>query len=221
MALLSGAKEADFLFLMRETGLTKGNLSSHLAKLEESEYVNIDKQFRGKIPLTVVRLTPTGRAALQSYRKEDERAAASTISATFQLPQKQSTRSSSHFCLGPAARAGGTAHATIGRLGRQAIDALRRKRHIAKRGWAHFMAALSGRKHGRSREKCVRPYSPPSLFSPSLFSRPYSPRKRKRPAPLEAVLVLDALEFRGKRTGGPAQGCRALAPVLSGPLHGN
>jgi DNA-binding transcriptional ArsR family regulator len=69
-ALLSGAKEADFLFLMRETGLTKGNLSSHLAKLEESAYVEIVKTFRGKVPLTLVRLTPRGRAAVQSYRKK-------------------------------------------------------------------------------------------------------------------------------------------------------
>jgi DNA-binding transcriptional ArsR family regulator len=69
MALLSGAKEVDFLFLMRETGLTKGNLSSHLAKLEESAYVDIEKKFRGKIPLTLIRLTATGRAALQIYRK--------------------------------------------------------------------------------------------------------------------------------------------------------
>jgi DNA-binding transcriptional ArsR family regulator len=69
VALLSGSREADFLFLMRETGLTKGNLSSHLAKLEESEYVEIEKKFRGKIPLTLVRLTPKGRTALQNYRK--------------------------------------------------------------------------------------------------------------------------------------------------------
>jgi DNA-binding transcriptional ArsR family regulator len=68
-ALLSGAKEADFLFLLRETGLTKGNLSSHLAKLEDAAYVEIEKTFRGKIPLTLVRLTSKGRAALQSYRK--------------------------------------------------------------------------------------------------------------------------------------------------------
>ena len=39
MALLSGAEQVDFLFLLRETGLTKGNLSSHLAKLEEGEYL--------------------------------------------------------------------------------------------------------------------------------------------------------------------------------------
>jgi DNA-binding transcriptional ArsR family regulator len=69
VALLSGAKEADFLFLLRETGLTKGNLSNHLTKLEESAYVEIEKTFRGKIPLTLARLTPKGRGALQTYRK--------------------------------------------------------------------------------------------------------------------------------------------------------
>jgi DNA-binding transcriptional ArsR family regulator len=69
VALLSGAKEADFLFLLRETGLTKGNLSNHLAKLEEAAYVEIEKTFRGKIPLTVVRLTASGRTALQRYSK--------------------------------------------------------------------------------------------------------------------------------------------------------
>ncbi len=69
VALLSGAKEADFLFLMRVTGLTKGNLSSHLIKLEESSYVEIEKTFRGKIPLTLVRPTREGRTAFQNYRK--------------------------------------------------------------------------------------------------------------------------------------------------------
>jgi DNA-binding transcriptional ArsR family regulator len=70
MALLSGAREADFIFLMRETGLTKGNLSSHLGKLEGAAYIEIEKKFRGKFPLTVARLTPKGRAALQTYRKQ-------------------------------------------------------------------------------------------------------------------------------------------------------
>jgi DNA-binding transcriptional ArsR family regulator len=69
MALLSGAEKADFLFLLRETGLTKGNLSNHLAKLEEAAYIEIDKTFRGKVPLTLARLTPKGRSALQIYRK--------------------------------------------------------------------------------------------------------------------------------------------------------
>ena len=70
MALLSGAKEADFIFLMRETGLTKGNLSSHLGKLEHVAYIEIEKKYRGKIPLTVARITPKGRAALKTYRKQ-------------------------------------------------------------------------------------------------------------------------------------------------------
>lgn len=69
MALLSGAEEADFIFLMRETGLTKGNLSSHLGKLEDAAYIEIEKKFRAKIPLTVLRITPKGRAALRTYRK--------------------------------------------------------------------------------------------------------------------------------------------------------
>jgi len=69
VALLSGAKEADFLFLQRETQLTKGNLSSHLMKLEEAAYVEVEKTFRGKIPLTLVRLTEKGRTAFQDYRK--------------------------------------------------------------------------------------------------------------------------------------------------------
>lgn len=69
VAMLAGAKEADFLFLQRETGLTKGNLSSHLIKLEEAGYIEIEKTFRGRIPLTLTRLTPDGRAAFQRYRK--------------------------------------------------------------------------------------------------------------------------------------------------------
>ena len=51
------------------TGLTKGNLSVHLSKLEEAGYVAIEKTFRGKYPLTMCRLTEQGRAVLESYRK--------------------------------------------------------------------------------------------------------------------------------------------------------
>lgn len=69
VAVLSNVKEADFLYLLRETGLTKGNLSTHLVRLEEAGYVEIEKTFRGKIPLTLVRLSADGKAAFQSYRK--------------------------------------------------------------------------------------------------------------------------------------------------------
>ena len=69
LALLSSVKEADFLYLLRETGLTKGNLSTHLMRLEEAGYVEIEKTFRGKIPLTLVRLSAEGKAAFHGYRK--------------------------------------------------------------------------------------------------------------------------------------------------------
>ncbi len=67
-AILSVVEGADFLYLQRETGLTKGNLSSHLAKLEEAGYVTIEKTYRGRIPLTLVALTDTGATAYKAYR---------------------------------------------------------------------------------------------------------------------------------------------------------
>lgn len=69
VALLAGVKEADFLWLQRESDLTKGNLSSHLARLEDAGYVEIEKLFRGKIPLTVIRLTRDGKSAFEAYKK--------------------------------------------------------------------------------------------------------------------------------------------------------
>jgi len=69
VALLHGVKEADFLYLLRESELTKGNLSSHLAKLEQAGYVEIEKTYRGKLPLTIVRLSKAGRNAFEAYRK--------------------------------------------------------------------------------------------------------------------------------------------------------
>lgn len=70
MAILYAAAEADFLYLLNETGLTKGNLSSHLSRLEEAGYVEIEKTFVGKTPRTVACLTASGRAALDVYRKQ-------------------------------------------------------------------------------------------------------------------------------------------------------
>ena len=70
VALLAAVEECDFLYLLRETELNKGNLSSHLAKLEEAGYVQIEKTFKGKLPLTVCRLTSAGQKALKSYRQQ-------------------------------------------------------------------------------------------------------------------------------------------------------
>src|SRR5512139_435549 len=70
MTILSTVASADFLFLQRETGLTKGNLSAHLSKLEEAGYVKIEKTFKGKLPLTVCKLSAAGKKALTQYRQQ-------------------------------------------------------------------------------------------------------------------------------------------------------
>lgn len=70
VAILAAVESADFVFLQRETGLTKGNLSTHLTKLEEAGYIKIEKTFRGKYPLTLCSLTEAGREAFTNYRKK-------------------------------------------------------------------------------------------------------------------------------------------------------
>ena len=69
MAQLYVVEEADFIFLMRQTGLTWGNLSSHMSKLEAAEYVEIRKEFLDKKPHTILMLTPKGRDSFKKYRK--------------------------------------------------------------------------------------------------------------------------------------------------------
>lgn len=68
--ILHAVESADFLYLKRETGLTRGNLSSHLSRLEEAGYIEIEKTFKGKLPLTICRLTDLGRAAYETYRAQ-------------------------------------------------------------------------------------------------------------------------------------------------------
>jgi DNA-binding MarR family transcriptional regulator len=68
MAYLYVVEVADFLFLIRQTGMTWGNLSAHLSKLEAAGYVVIEKEFLGKKPHTTVRLTDQGRNAFEEYR---------------------------------------------------------------------------------------------------------------------------------------------------------
>ena len=73
MTALSASEGADFLFLQRITGLTKGNLSSHLGKLEKAGLVKIKKRFVGKTPNTFVSLTKKGRAAIEEHWEQLER----------------------------------------------------------------------------------------------------------------------------------------------------
>ena len=73
VAILYAAESADFLYLLRESGLSKGNLSTHLTRLEQAEYIQVEKTFRGKIPQTLIRLTKKGRAAFEAYRRQLKR----------------------------------------------------------------------------------------------------------------------------------------------------
>ncbi|HEX2179976.1 MAG TPA: transcriptional regulator [Actinomycetota bacterium] len=73
LTLLSSVKSADFLFLQRTTGLTKGNLSSHLTKLEEASLVKISKRFVHKKPNTSVELTAVGREKIAQHWDQLER----------------------------------------------------------------------------------------------------------------------------------------------------
>jgi len=74
LALLYPLENADFLFILRETGLTKGNLSAHISKLEEAGYLVGHKGYRGKVPQTTYSLTEEGRKAYRRYREMLKRA---------------------------------------------------------------------------------------------------------------------------------------------------
>ena len=63
-------EEADFTYLLNQTGLTWGNLSSHMSKLEAAGYLEVTKSFKGKRPQTMLKLTPEGRKAFDNYRNQ-------------------------------------------------------------------------------------------------------------------------------------------------------
>jgi DNA-binding transcriptional ArsR family regulator len=68
LALLAAIESADFTFLLTQTGLTRGNLSSHLSKLEEVGYISVTKEFVERVPRTLIRLSDDGRTAVSTYR---------------------------------------------------------------------------------------------------------------------------------------------------------
>jgi len=73
LTVLSSVTDADFLFLQRTTGLTKGNLSSHLTKLEDAGLVTIEKRFVRKKPNTNVALTASGKQRIAHHWDQLER----------------------------------------------------------------------------------------------------------------------------------------------------
>jgi DNA-binding MarR family transcriptional regulator len=69
LAYLAAVVSADFTFLLKQTGLPRGNLSTHISKLEEEGYVVVKKEFVDRIPRTLYTLTNSGRHAIDEYRQ--------------------------------------------------------------------------------------------------------------------------------------------------------
>ncbi len=68
MANLYVVESADFLYLMTQTGLSFGNLSSHMSKLESAGFIKVDKEFVEKKPVTRLSLTDEGRSVFNDYK---------------------------------------------------------------------------------------------------------------------------------------------------------
>jgi hypothetical protein len=67
VSLLMNVEEADFTYLKEQTGSTAGNLSIQIGKLKDAGYIDVIKKFRNNYPLTLCRITPTGRSSFIEY----------------------------------------------------------------------------------------------------------------------------------------------------------
>jgi len=67
LAILNAAEQVDFTFLLNETGLSQGNLSSHLSKLEMAGYISIEKTFHKRRPRTLISMNEKGKSAFNDY----------------------------------------------------------------------------------------------------------------------------------------------------------
>lgn len=72
LTVLANARQVEFGFLEQVSGLSRGNLSSHMSKLEAGGLIKVSKRFRGKRPLTELAITAAGRKALVDYRQHLE-----------------------------------------------------------------------------------------------------------------------------------------------------
>ena len=72
LSILMTVENANFTFLKENTGTTDGNLSTHLTKLESSEYITIQKKFIGKKPQTLCAITKKGEKAFDTYLNQLE-----------------------------------------------------------------------------------------------------------------------------------------------------
>ncbi len=69
LAFLAVVKRTDFTYLLKLTGMSRGNLSVQMSKLGDAELVDIEKSFAGNRPRTIYQLTEVGRKALRAYKK--------------------------------------------------------------------------------------------------------------------------------------------------------
>ena len=69
ISLLMSVDEADFTYIKEQTGATSGNLSVQIDKLAEAGYITVEKGFKGKMPRTTCRITPSGMEAFKNYVK--------------------------------------------------------------------------------------------------------------------------------------------------------
>lgn len=69
LVYLAAVVSADFTFLLNQTGLTRGNLSTHISRLEDAGYVEVSKEFVDRMPRTLYTLTRSGRKAIDVYRE--------------------------------------------------------------------------------------------------------------------------------------------------------
>lgn len=69
LAALDSEEQVDFTYLKKLLKLTDGNLGAHLAKLEEADYIKIEKTFVERKPKTYIKLTGKGRDAFDEHIK--------------------------------------------------------------------------------------------------------------------------------------------------------
>ena len=69
LPFLSVLERADFVYLLRESGLSKGNLSVQMTKLHEAGFVDVEKRFVDNRPRTTYSLTAGGRRSLRAYKR--------------------------------------------------------------------------------------------------------------------------------------------------------
>lgn len=69
VSLLMSVDEADFTYIKEQTDATSGNLSVQIDKLTAAGYITVEKGFKGKMPRTTCRITPSGTEAFRDYVK--------------------------------------------------------------------------------------------------------------------------------------------------------